>query len=64
MARFIRLPELLRTIPLSRSTIYAGVKDGTFPAPYKIGERATAWLESDVNAWIESKSPSSVKMEG
>jgi prophage regulatory protein len=28
---------------------------GQFPAPFKIGARAVAWLEADVDAWIAER---------
>ena len=37
---------------LSRSTIYAKMADGTFPKPIKLGERSVAWLESEVQGWL------------
>ena len=37
---------------LSRSTIYANIKAGTFPAPIPLGAKAVGWLDSDVNSWI------------
>ena len=36
---------------LSRSTIYARIKDGTFPRPVPLGERAVAWLETEISEW-------------
>jgi len=39
----------------SRTTIYRGVRAGTFPAPIRITERRVAWRESDVQAWIQSR---------
>jgi prophage regulatory protein len=53
--RLIRLPELLRRVPLSRSTIYQLVSRGEFPAPSRIGPRAVAWSEALVDAWAEAK---------
>ena len=37
---------------LSRSTIYARIKAGTFPAPVSLGPRAVGWLDRDVERWI------------
>jgi len=37
----------------SRSTIYAKVAAGTFPAPVKLGARCTRWRAADVTAWLE-----------
>lgn len=51
----LRLPEVELAARLSRSTIYRMVQAGTFPKPVKIGKRASAWRESDVLAWIESR---------
>jgi prophage regulatory protein len=31
------------------------MKAGTFPKPVKIGERAVAWPESEINAWLEQR---------
>lgn len=40
-------------IPVSRSTWWAGVKSGRFPAPVKLGPRITAWRESDIQKLID-----------
>jgi prophage regulatory protein len=45
---FLRLPEVLRIIPVSRSTWYAGIQAGDYPAPVKLGLRAAAWRRSDI----------------
>jgi prophage regulatory protein len=38
-----------------KSSIYADIKRGTFPSPVKIGQRAVAWRESDIDAWLKSR---------
>lgn len=48
---------------LSRSTIYAAVKDGTFPAPISLGARAVGWMSSDIDNWIENRVIMSRKSE-
>lgn len=48
--RFIRLPEVLKIIPVSKSTWWAGVREGRFPKPVKLSERTTAWRENDILA--------------
>ena len=50
---FLRLPEVLRLIPVSRSTWWAGVKAGRYPKPHKIGARCTAWRAEDIRALIQ-----------
>ncbi len=51
----IRLPQVQDIVPYSRSTIYSLIALGQFPAPVKLGPRASAWVESEVIAWIESR---------
>ena len=53
--RFVRLPEVLRTAGLTKPTLYRRIKNGEFPAPKRISIRAVGWLESDIDAWINSR---------
>ena len=55
MSRFLRRRSVEDRTGLSRSTIYLQVQCGTFPRPVRIGGRAVAWLESDIDAWIEAR---------
>ncbi len=48
---FLREPAVVRRTGLSRSTIYRKAKEGTFPAPVKLGQRASGWRLSDLEAW-------------
>jgi Predicted transcriptional regulator len=50
-----RLPTVLDRVGASKTTVYAMMKTGDFPAPVKIGRRAVAWRRSDVDAWIASR---------
>lgn len=52
--RFIRLAEVLATCGKSRSSVYEGIKDGTFPAPVKLKGRSSAWLKSEVLHWMQA----------
>lgn len=53
--QILRLPQVLATTRLSRSTIYSLVQKGQFPTPIKLGERASGWLETDIVNWVESR---------
>lgn len=53
--RLIRLPEVKTRIGLSRSTIYNRIADKTFPAPITLSGKSVAWLESDIDDWINCK---------
>jgi prophage regulatory protein len=50
-----RLPEVRARTGLSRSEIYRRIRNRTFPAPIKIGARATGWSASEVDAWITAR---------
>jgi len=50
-----RLPEVKARCGLSRSEIYRRVSIGDFPAPVKLGQRASAWAGHEVTAWIASR---------
>jgi len=50
---FVRLPTILAHIPVSRSTWWAGVKSGKYPAPVKsLGANITAWRAEEIAALI------------
>jgi len=49
----LRLPDVLRLVPISKSAWWSGVKEGRFPRPVKLGPRTTAWRASDVLALID-----------
>ena len=50
---FLRLPQVLSLIPISKSALWQRVKDGRFPQPIKLSERVTVWRAADVHAFIE-----------
>ena len=47
--------EVERRTGLSRSTLYRKMREGTFPVPLKVSERAVRWRESDIRAYVESR---------
>lgn len=49
---YVRLPQLLAVLPISRATFLGWVQQGKFPKPYKIGPRAVAWRVDDVRAYL------------
>jgi prophage regulatory protein len=54
-SRLIRIDTLTQMIGLSRSTVYNLIRSNQFPQPIKIGDRAVAWSESEVEDWISNK---------
>jgi prophage regulatory protein len=57
--KLIRLPVVLERVGYSRSRVYDLIKAKEFPKPVKLGKRASAWVEEEVDAWINSRAPSS-----
>lgn len=51
--RLIRVPEVLSRVGFSRTTLYERIKEGSFPDRVKIGLRSVAFVESEIDAWIE-----------
>ena len=50
--RLIILKEVIDYTGLARSTIYKYIDEGTFPQSVSLGDRAVAWVESEVQEWI------------
>lgn len=53
--RFLRLPEVCERTGLSRSQIYRLEARGEFPARVKLGESASAWIDTEVAHWQASR---------
>ena len=55
--RIIRMKELVSKVGYARSTIYALIKEGRFPKPFKLvpNGRANGWLEETINEWIDHR---------
>lgn len=53
--RLIRLPEVLNRTGLCKAWIYRLISRNEFPTQVKLGARAVAFLESDIDKWIEEK---------
>nr|WP_314540861.1 AlpA family transcriptional regulator [uncultured Massilia sp.] len=53
--RIIRITEVMAMTGLSRSGIYAAIKEGTFPTQIKLSVRSSGWLESEVIAWRDKR---------
>ncbi len=52
---FVRVPQLLAALPISRSTLWKMVAEGRFPQPVRpspFGPSVTVWSAHDVHEWI------------
>ena len=50
---FLRLPQVLNIVPISKSAWWDGCKTGRFPKPVKLGPRTTAWRAEDIAALVK-----------
>jgi prophage regulatory protein len=53
--KILRITSVEERTGKKKSSIYAAVKNGTFPAPVSLGGRTCGWIESEVCAWIEER---------
>ena len=51
----LRWPEVRIRVGLCRSQIHTLVQQGKFPKPIKLGARASGWIESEIDQWIENR---------
>lgn len=58
--KLLKIRDVIERTTCSRSAIYEKMKNGTFPKQIKLGERAVAWNECDIDAWIEQQQRASV----
>ena len=52
--RVLRRPAVETLTGIPRSTLYAKIATGDFPAPIKIKQRAVGWREAEVNEWLSN----------
>lgn len=60
MDRLIRVKDIVGCkksglrgyLPISKASWWAGVAEGKYPTPIKLGARTTCWRESDVLALV------------
>ena len=53
MFTFLRLPQVLERIPVSRSAWWRGCKEGKYPKPIKLSPKVTVWSEAEIYSYIE-----------
>lgn len=56
--RLLRLPEVMDRVGLRRSAIYQRMSEGRFPKCRSLGPKCSVWVETEINAWIQSVSDS------
>jgi len=49
---FLRLPDVLSLIPVSKTSWYSGVAEGRYPKPIRLSIRTSAWKVEDIRKLI------------
>ncbi|HMN42932.1 MAG TPA: AlpA family phage regulatory protein [Povalibacter sp.] len=52
MSRILRRREICAMTTLSKTTLYARIKEGSFPKAIQLGPKAVGWREDEVLAWM------------
>ena len=50
---FVRLTQILKVIPIGKSSWWAGVKSGRYPQGVKLSANCTAWRIEDIHSLIK-----------
>ncbi len=53
--RLIRLKEVISMTGLSRASVYRFISEDRFPTQIPLGYRCVAWVESEVQQWIDQR---------
>ena len=61
---FLRLSQILKFFPNSKSAWWKGFATGRYPKPIKIGPRTTVWRAEDIRAFIENAGNGQIPTKG
>ena len=53
--RCVRMKHVSEMMGIARSTIYKYIAEGSFPKPFKLGERVSVWRVSVIEQWITER---------
>ena len=53
--KLLKLKDVIAVTGLSRSHIYGLIKKGEFPRQASLTIRSVAWVESEIEEWIDSR---------
>lgn len=52
---FLRLPAVKAVTGLSKTSLYALIRDKSFPAPVRLGPRVVAWVRTEITQWAAER---------
>lgn len=53
--KLLNLKDVLRLIPVGRTTIWSWRKTGNFPPPVQMPGDRVMWRHSDIQTWIKER---------
>ncbi|MDG2990511.1 AlpA family phage regulatory protein [Candidatus Synechococcus calcipolaris G9] len=60
---FLRINDVLKFIPVGKSTWWAGIRAGKFPSGIKLGAKTTVWRVEDIRNLIENPTGGSLNAQ-
>ncbi len=58
--KVLRFSQVIQKTGLPKSTVYRLISEGKFPRQFKLSERSSGFLESEVDDWLESRANSRI----
>jgi prophage regulatory protein len=59
----LKLPQVKAKTKKSTAGIYIDMRLGAFPKNFKVGSRAVAWLEHEIDSYIQALAAGATKTE-
>jgi len=53
--RILRWPDVQERVGICRSHAHQLIAKNQFPAPIKLGARASGWIEAEIDTWLENR---------
>jgi prophage regulatory protein len=54
--KLLRLEQVIERVAHSKSTIYRGMGNGSFPRPIRLGSRMVRWVSGDIDTYLSNLS--------
>ncbi len=50
---FIRLPQVLHILGISKTAFYSGIQNGVYPSPKKLTSRTAVWSVAEIREFVQ-----------
>lgn len=52
---YLELDDVLKMVHMSKSTLYAKMREGEFPLARRTGGKCVVWVESEIREWMATR---------